>query len=124
MRIYVAAPWIDRDRARDVAKQLTEMGHTVTHNWWDHDFPWEDHPNLQKCAQDDVKAVRTADFVLLLNSSKSEGKAVEQGLAIAYNIPIAAVDLGSDSKNVFHHLPNYIWFKSVEEAIERLSSQG
>jgi hypothetical protein len=67
----------------------------------------------------DKRGVKMADVLLLINSAKSEGKAVEQGLAIAYGIPIIAVGVrGVLSKNVFHYLDDYTWTQSVDDALK------
>lgn len=132
MKIYIAAPWKDRALAAEAAALVETEGWLVTHKWWikenkneDLSKPLTESYNsafLRECAEEDIRAVQRADVVLLLDTQKSEGKAVEQGIAIAEDIPIFAVGkLGSQSMNVFHHLPLYIWFDTVEDAIARLS---
>jgi hypothetical protein len=108
-----------------IAADFEEDGHEVTHKWWlTEDIPegaGKHLDTLKKQAQLDVRGVRTADCVILINSAKSEGKAVEQGLAIAYAIPIIAVGVrGVLSKNVFHYLDDYYWVSSVADAVKLL----
>ena len=121
MRIYVAAPWVHRDQARSLAALLKHHGHTITHEWWDIEGEFDDASKMQACAIADLEGVYNADQVVLLDSAKSEGKAVEQGIAIACGIPILAIGtLGQHSQNVFHHLPDYQWVDSISAALEVL----
>jgi hypothetical protein len=121
MKIYVAAPWIDREYAKAVAGILERHDYTITHPWWNLEGAEDDHAHLRTCAIADVNGVATADVLMLLNTAKSEGKAVEQGLALAWMKPIVAVGiLGEISTNVFHHLPQYIWVDTVADALDAL----
>lgn len=108
MRIYLAAPWTCRDAivARAV-QQIEAAGHTLTERWWTHTdvnaeigTP-EIHDELSMQAAKDITGVWNAQVFLLLNVEKSEGKAVEMGLALAYGTPIIVVGKPS---NVFHYL--------------------
>lgn len=122
--IYVAAPWTARKDAKAFAKTLVDFGYTITHNWWDYEGENQDtesHEFLCRCAMQDMNGVAKADVVVVLNSAKSEGKAVEQGLAIAFNKPIIIIgELGSVSSNVFHYLPCYTWVADYEDALDKL----
>lgn len=121
MRVYLAAPWIHREDAKNIANRLVQYGHVITHPWWDYEGEGEHLESeefLLACAQSDVRGVRTADVVIVLNSAKSEGKSAEQGLAIAYGLPIICITPGDKpTSNIFHHLPNYTHVKTVEEAL-------
>lgn len=120
MKIYVAAPWTRRTEAAAVAAQLEAAGHTITHDWWNHECGDEDHEQLQQHAQKDYDAVFEAKIFLLLNLEKSEGKAVETGLALAaseiYGSWIIAV--GQKYTNIFQHLEPVIWKDTIGEAFE------
>lgn len=122
MKIYIAAPWIDREAMPAIATRFENDGHTITHKWWEAENTPES-PEAVKIhsghAFDDWNGVVSADTLVLLNTSKSEGKAVEQGLAIASDIPIVAVgQRGALSKNVFHYLPCYTWVDDIEGALD------
>jgi nucleoside 2-deoxyribosyltransferase len=137
-RVYVAGPWIHREDAKQLGAQLEELGYTITHKWWN--YEGEIDPNvygtdmaafesslrkefLHTCAVQDVRGVRTADVVVVLNSAKSEGKAAEQGMAIILGLPIILITPGAKpSSNVFHYLQNYTEVKTIEEAIEALKN--
>ena len=121
MKIYIAAPWIHREDMPNVAKKLEDKGHTITKKWWEvkeaKEGSGKDY-ELRTQAEDDVRGVRNADLVLVINSAKSEGKALEQGVAIALDKPIVIVGKrGEHSKNVFHYLPIYKWVDDLEGAL-------
>lgn len=119
-RIYLAAPWVDKDKMELIARTFEAKGFSITHRWWEVD---PDTAELSAQALKDYFGVVKADILVLLNTSKSEGKAVEQGIAIAEEKPIVAIGtLNSESKNIFHHLPNYTWVGSVEEAIKVMTT--
>lgn len=124
MRIYLAAPWVDRDLAQRYAKFIESKGHVITHPWWNYegaDQTLESEEFLKDCAKHDVAGVETADVVIVLNTNKSEGKAVEQGLAIAFEKPIICMTPGAaPTHNIFHHLSNYRHVKTMEQAVDAL----
>lgn len=126
MKVYIAAPWAARDDIWDIARQVEKAGHEITHKWWTYPDAPEDgskdtNDYLRGCGDADIKGVKSADAVLLINSMKSEGKAVEQGIAIALNKPIIAVGVrGELSKNVFHHTNHYTWVATVADGIKTL----
>jgi len=119
--IYLAAPWVDRTMMESVALQFEEAGYGITHRWWfKESTPVGDRTPefMRQCAVEDVRGVAEADVVVVFNTGKSEGKAVEQGLAIAWGVPIVSIGkLGEYSNNVFHYLDNYKWVETIPEAI-------
>lgn len=117
MRIYVAAPWVHRATAKEVAIVLRGEGHFVQSVWHDDHQDTTDPTVLAHEAQVDFMGVISSDYVLVLNIEKSEGKAVEQGIAIGFNIPIMVV--GAQS-NIFHHLPVVTMVPSLDEALPAL----
>lgn len=125
LRVYVAAPWKDKDQVPAVVERLEAMGFVITCRWWEIEAKLEEAATdefKRSCAEGDRDGVINADFVVVLNTSKSEGKAVEQGLAIAHNKPIFIVGkIGEVSSNVFHYLPNYRWVANLETLYENLA---
>lgn len=126
-RVYLAGPWVHRAIARELAAELQSAGYTITHDWWNYEGEDQDKETgeaLRHFAQLDVDAVRTADVVVVYNSAKSEGKAAEQGMAIAWGKPIVCITPGeSPSSNIFHHLANYTHVKTLQEAMEAISDR-
>jgi len=123
MKIYIAGPWVHRHDMPAIAAKLERAGHTITHRWWEFEG---DENNLTKkflfeCALKDVHGVLSADVVVVINSAKSEGKATEQGIAIAEEKPIIVIGKqGEHSKNIFHYLALYSFVNTVEDAIKKL----
>ena len=124
-RVYVAGPWVDRKQAKDLAATLHAKGYDITHPWWAYEGEGEHLESeefLRSCAEADVRGVRTADAVVVLNTHKSEGKAAEQGMAAVLGIPVICITPGEKpSANIFHHLPIYRHVKTTQEALEALS---
>lgn len=121
MIIYLAAPWKYRAQAKVRASQLRDHGHQIVSRWHDE---WAekpdaayDHPEQQTEAEKDVMDVKAAEVVLVLNLEKSEGKAVEQGIALARGIPIVVV---GERTNVFHHLRQVRMVSDFDEALRWL----
>lgn len=125
MKVYVAAPWRRKLDAIEVGLRLTAAGIEVTSSWFTHEgdpndpsghtSPIED---VRYQAREDIKDVLRADYVLVLNLQKSEGKAVETGIAIANGIPVISVGTRS---NIFQTLGHEV--STVAEAIQILLSQ-
>ena len=126
IRIYCAAPWKTKDRMPAIAGLLEANGHTLTHKWWEaEDTPESDRTAeiLRAQAKSDVQGVLDAQVVVVINSAKSEGKATEQGIAIAHRKPIICIGKrGEHSANVFQYLPNYRWVDTIEEAVDILNT--
>lgn len=68
-------------------------------------------------AREDIADVRRADVLVVLNLQKSEGKAVETGIAIAAGIPIVSV---GDRSNIFQSLGYEV--DTVDDALVVLAS--
>lgn len=124
MKVYVAAPWAQKDYAKQVRDQLVAAGIECTSRWVDfkESTPgngMSEHPNTMiQEAQNDFDDVKRADGLLLLNmqprGSETSGKAVETGLALAWGKRVVMV---GEPTNVFHHLSEIWWVDSVNEAI-------
>lgn len=123
MKIYLAAPWVQRDAARETSIAFEVAGHEITEKWWDHvevdlDDP-ENHPELERQALKDVLGVASADLIVVLQLEKSEGKAVETGLGLALGKPVLVV---GPRGNLFHFLTDFVEVVSdVETAITRIN---
>lgn len=121
MKLYIAAPWANRADMPEIASAFESIGCQITTKWWEvneGESPSDEF--LQQCAYSDIAGVIVADAVVVINSSKSEGKAVEQGVAIAHFKPIVIVGKrGEHTSNVFHYLPNYCWVETVQDAVTK-----
>lgn len=104
MRIYVAAPFPDRDRAREVRDTLVEDGHSVTARWLDMEHT--DYGTEARFATMDVADVEKADLLLVLGGPGSRGgKHTELGIALAHRKPVIVI---GEAEQVFHHHP-LVW---------------
>ena len=114
MKIYIAGPWVDRKAVNEFSAILEKAGFEITHAWWNYE---ESKNNSSREACDDLEGVRRADAVVVWNTALSEGKATEQGLAIAWNKPIVCLtpDGFPVKTNIFHVLDNYVHVSTQED---------
>lgn len=118
-RVYLAGPWVEREKAAEWSKLLEDAGFEITHKWWKYDGEGESKESpefLESCARSDVNGVATADVVIVINSVKSEGKAVETGMAIAWRKPVCLI--GKKAINIFYNLNFLYKVDTINEAIE------
>ena len=122
MKIYIAAPWKFRAEMPFIAGKFEQIGCEITRKWWEaEDTPEHERSieTLREQAEQDVLGVTDANLVVVINSAKSEGKALEQGVAVAQRKPIIIVGKrGEFSQNVFHYLKLYKWVESLDQALE------
>lgn len=121
MQIYVAAPWTERWQAAAFARRCEAHGHTITRMWWEHEAGNEEHDKLREQAIADFDAVTRAEVLVVLQLSKSEGKAAETGYAIASNIPVVVVSYEKEAGNIFHYHPAVQVVKSEDDALAALT---
>jgi nucleoside 2-deoxyribosyltransferase len=128
MRIYLAAPWVRKADAKAAAAVIEAAGHTITKRWWEHrevpgyggqfrDCPEDQREELAEQAYEDWRGVETADAMIVLNLEKSEGKAVEQGFALAYGVRLIVV---GPLLNLFQYLPGVTRVSTLDEALASL----
>jgi nucleoside 2-deoxyribosyltransferase len=110
MKVFVAAKWEEKAAARAMMAEVTAEGHTITHDWTQAD-PDQIHPDnmadfLRQCAMDDADGVLMCDVLVLLAHPNGRGMFVEEGIAIAKNIPVVVVkrELG---ENIYFHMPGH-----------------
>ena len=123
MKVYIAAPWVRREEAKAVGERLVAAGHEVTSRWFTHVGDPNDSTGVamdpqevRRQAIEDIADVYRADALVVLNLEKSEGKAVETGLALSQGLPIISVGKRS---NIFQSLAYEV--ESVDEALEMLT---
>jgi len=128
IRVYLAAPWADRELMFERAAKFDMTGALeITHRWWfdtvegGYSAPVEE---LAVFAQRDFEGAATADVVVVFQTGLSEGKAVEQGIALALGIPIISVGKLREVRNIFHYLPEYTWVDNIEDAIAKCVALG
>lgn len=118
-RVYLAAPWVDRENMDARAEMFEKAGFEISHKWWkteDNNDTATDE-KMRRHAYLDYAGVKSADAVVVFNTGKSEGKAVELGLALGLRRPIVMVGTrGEHSKNVFHYMDECHWVETIEQA--------
>src|SRR4051812_27671723 len=84
MKLYVAAKWEDRPRARVIMDRLIAAGHTITYDW----TRAEQFSIAQACH--DKQGVMDADALVFIaeHDYAFKGAYVELGMAVARGIPI------------------------------------
>lgn len=130
VKIYLAAPWKDKELAKAAADKLAEAGYYITSRWHHvhADKPADssglefDPTMLKQEALNDAEDVYAADVFLLLNTQKrgeeTSGKAVETGMAMAWGKPVILV---GEPTNVFHYLDIHK-VSDIEGAIEVINT--
>lgn len=68
-KVFIAAPWSKRDKARTVAQELEHYGVTIGHRWWD-TKDTKDSADYAKHAKLDLQGVDEADFLVGLVDEK------------------------------------------------------
>lgn len=125
-RIYIASSYRNKDRMREVAASLEEIGHKVTSSWiheeWPHDVQVEDVPKSMRAgyAHKDIYEILDSDVVVHFRNKDEPyfraGSSVEYGMGIIcvvlHSILVATgevipkrVMLVGDRINVFDDLP-------------------
>lgn len=124
MKIYIAAPWVRRPEAIEIGNQFIAAGHELTSRWFHH--PAKDDPSgmigegdaLIQEAREDIEDIQRSDALVVLNLEKSEGKAVETGIAIAAGLPVISVFKRS---NIFQALGYEV--TTIEDALAVIAAQ-
>lgn len=126
MDIYIAAPWTHRDQAREAARQCDEAGHSITRPWWDCEAGDEETEKLAELAWFDMLGVLQCDALIILNYAKSEGKAVETGLALGLKLSDQGgprIFLIGPKSNIFHNMAFFEKYETLEEVLEVIKGE-
>ena len=97
LRVYVAGPSAELDRARAAMRMVWNLGAVVTHDWTLDASAWPQLTSRQLAEHValDLAGVRAADVVLALARSDthalSQGAAIEVGYALACGIRVVAI---------------------------------
>lgn len=115
-RVYLAAPWIYKSSALIAQNAFEQAGFEVTSHWIKYHPDTVNDGILSAQAMADLSDVRRAQIFVLLNYTKSEGKATELGFAYALERPLILV--GPRDGNIFYHLPAIVRVMTVHDAIQ------
>ena len=78
VKIYVAAPYSQKDEASAIADSLEFMGCSIVSRWHK---PNTIQPNLIFASQEDIDDIKECEILILLDWSQSQGKHFETGYA-------------------------------------------
>ena len=122
MKIYVAGKWEDRDQVRLVHQELRRLGHEITVDWTDHDYPTDDIESiLESYTLDDIWGVKEADLFIALMTVNYlyKGAWVEMGVALGKGIPVLVIGKAGDSCIFMNHplVRKLDSFSDLEEAL-------
>ena len=122
MNIYIAAPWIHKADALAAQVALEAVGHTVVSHWIKYHSDAvigapDDFHELRTQALEDVKDLAESHVLVLLNLSKSEGKATELGFALSLDLRVVLV---GERTQIFHYMPGVEVVATVAEAVALL----
>lgn len=120
MKIYIAAKFENKTVVRRLHSILRDKGYEITHDWTTEELGdrtgVEATSYLRRCAELDVKGVRDADIVLLINDPKGFGLMVELGIAIAERTPVVVI--GANLRDTpFFYLDNVICAHDERDAM-------
>lgn len=142
MNVYLAAPWTHKEEAARFANVLEAAGHAITKKWWEHrevpgylasGISTANRDELAQQAAEDIAGVFLADAFVLLNYEKSEGKAVETGVALALGVlqaknilvggPKRFILVGTGT-NLFHYIPCWDIAQTPGDVLALLDSRS
>lgn len=105
MKIYLAGPAARQDAVREVRDLLVKLGFEVNSRWIDVKLLGqgyeESRVQLADQAEMDFEDVQNSDVLVVMNLEKSEGKATETGMALAWGKPVIVV---GKPTQIFHCL--------------------
>lgn len=135
LRVYLAAPYVQKEQMKIYANQLKGLNVVVTSSWLQephkpstqmHELSHEEHLGY---AKQDIKDIFAADAMIFFTDPTQTivraGRHVEFGMVLAMNFmtakkrPIFVV--GSDFENIFHHMPNVYHFDEWELALDAVT---
>lgn len=122
MRVYLGAPYSQKDQMNVYAAELRAGGVEVTSSWLDEPHKPTtqmgdlSHAEHQKYAVQDILDVRAAKILILFTDPTKTivraGRHVEFGIAVERGMIIYVV--GDEYENIFHHLPQVTHFTKWE----------
>lgn len=124
MRVYVAAPFVERGMARLVKRELEKAGHTVTSRWIETHLDESVLDDLDKSrgeAETDLDDIEAADVLVLVdyNFQCSTGRAFEFGYAVARGKTV--IRIGPPRRHIFNALVSVLNVSGIVEAIDVLN---
>lgn len=102
MKVYIASSIELKGEIEELVKFLSDNNITITRNWWDSyideldtigrvsDKEFYEHETINKIWDEDLKAIKEADYVILLSFShlSLRGALIEVGMALMLDKPV------------------------------------
>jgi len=118
-KVYVAAWYSERARAKAAARELERAGYVITSPWIDGGTDTAQGYELMKAAIEDLNGVVQADYLMLLalpfgTQYSGGGRWVEFGYALALGKRMVVI---GSHETIFCHLPQVRVYSTVGAAI-------
>lgn len=125
IKIYIAASISALDRAKAIAAELSELGHTVISSWHAGGLLAPTDAGLtqaqrEKICRVAINEVLLADALLLLAHKDGRGSLVEAGVAMGAEIPVIALGNRLEITPMLEDARYVNWFGFKEDAIAAL----
>lgn len=129
MHVYVAGRTSSYEKVREIHKQLTDAGHTITYDWTRAvpDEAWESQDAMASIdpspdfmrgqALNDINGVLTADVLVLVAGENMVGSYIEVGAALAFGDCEIIIVGEVERMSVFYFLPQ-VSFSREEDLLE------
>lgn len=124
MRVYLAAPFVERDTARVAKAFLQGAGHEVTSRWIDYHTAEPLGPDESRGeAEADIDDIEQADVLVALDGYPcSTGRNFEIGYAVARGKSVILV--APKPHHIFNHLVSVTVVPTLEEAATLLDGMN
>lgn len=121
--VYIAAPFDQREQARELKDLVEAAGHITTSTWITAHLNTLDEISVEVARDEaylDLEAVGRCELIILLNRgvSTSGGMHLEVGYGLAKSKGLLIV---GEPSNIFHHLPNIYCVKSIHDVPDALT---
>lgn len=121
MKIYVAARFHEKERVKEIYKQLEAQGHSITFDWTTC-TPHITAESKECCSLHTIAAIKECDaFIYITNPEIGSGSSTEFGAALLrnalHNIPRMYVVGEHLDKNFFFYHPAVTIKNTIEEVL-------
>ncbi len=128
MKVYIAARFFEKNKVREIYKQLTDKGHTISADWTVHlnAKPYDKNRELSRdYAIEDINGVKDCDIFILITSEEiGAGTSTELGAAIMSHItrgkPKIYIVGEYISKNFCFFHPSVIHRTSINDVLKEI----
>lgn len=124
MKVYLATTSHDFHKAKKLMEVIRSKGHSITCDWTVDlhlEKTMSEKTSVDR-AKSDTNGVKQADILIVVMQKKMKekmtGAALEIGVAIGAEVPIAVVEMECDFEHFFSHHPDIHLFKNLEDVFE------